>query len=350
MKNAYVNYCIAYLNKPENKKKFTRYGFEQFDDLKDNNKWYRYIDNPLNRIIGENSGLSEIENLYFEKKKKIENIKIRLKYRYDRTMPHIFKKDNKNRQVDTLDILKILFDIDISFTTFNKNPEKYLNKCLPEANKFTLVLITMKDAVDSGYPVESFMEEVAQIDKRNFDSDWSDSDIYFTQKWTTIFKDHNPEFIIFALCNGELVGYFDFFMVSDIFYNEWTKEEKTTIELLEQYPIINYTEENFVNTYLYLDIFVIDKTKLRFTPEIEILITRKFIDRVNIGLVDIVHNKHNINILGIIADGVSDRGARLLKAKGFSKINPTENEDEDNLTGIYKLDDKIFQKIKSTNS
>ena len=301
MDKGYIGYCMNFLSKKENEANYKRYGFEQLYDLKDKHLWYRYIDNPLNNVTNNESGTDNTLSLYQVKKKSLIAVNPdRKSFDLHKTCPNKFQGRTKNDHYNTLKYIQILFDIDVTLNEYSNNPKKYKDASRIEANKNTYVSMTIEEALERDIQIEKIMDEIVILDMRNFDSDWSESSSFTAETWTNIYKVHNPEFIKFAFCNGILIGYFDFFLVSNLLYNDWKTGKYSTIKLLEEYNIINYTTTDCVDAYLYLDILCIDKTMISLTNNLENLIFRDLLRQLNKGLKIIFKNKF---IVFLILDG-----------------------------------------------
>lgn len=343
----YIDYCKDFLKRPENADNYRRYGFSDIQDLKEINSWNKCIDTRLKNLIhnSKSEEYNEKNKVYFELHNKLVALNIKIPAELRETYSNFFKKvPRKNKpNPDVWKIIKVIFDIDISHSQFNENPKEYIDKMKPKADITTYVSMDMNEIKRRNINMLDLMNTLIDIDCKVFPKEYIASEIIDAEEWVNIFQKNYP-FVKIAYCNGFIVGYFDYFMVSEEFYSEWLKGNCLTIQLMEKYQIIHFTDnqKEKVNVYIYLDIFCIDLSNLTFDKNLETIIRQDLQRQLKAGIKELKLARPNTNVLGIIADGVTERGKTLLELNGFDSKGISNADMGEFKSELFQLDiDKL---------
>lgn len=340
----YIDYCKDFLKQPENANNYRRYGFSDIQDLKEEKSWYRCIDVRLKNLEqkSKDENYKKKNKSYFELNEKLVLSGCKIPLEFKKTYSKIFKNERRSYEpsTDIWKIIQLIFDIDVSYSQFNSNPQEYINKMKPNADITTYVSMDMNEIKRRNINMLDLMNALIDIDCKVFPKEYIASEVIDAEEWVNIFQKNYP-FVKIAYCNGFIVGYFDYFMVSEEFYSEWLKGNYLTIQLMERYPLIHFAEnqKEEVNVYIYLDIFCIDQSNLTLNKNIETIIRQDLQRQFKVGIKELKMARPNTNVLGVIADGVTERGKTMLELNGFESKGISKADMGEFKSELFQLED-----------
>lgn len=208
---------------------------------------------------------------------------------------------------------------------YKKDPD-FLKYAIPvtEANA-VYQICNYSTLISMGFNIQQILTALFDLDELYFkDEDLARKETF--EFWCEGFKS-NPEYWTTAVIRTkgkmEIVGYVDFFLTDSAFYYAWKLGNLPISDfhkVFQKTVSLNKLEE----TYLYIDVLVIDERKLSQQCKNEIFFEfRKFIQNKLDSLV-----QDGYNVKSVIAHGYTSFGIKHLLLSNFKKITESSVKDK----------------------